>query len=188
MTEGDITLSIGTDGAPKWSDSGYRGAGTSIDFTQGVANTTTSGLAFSNGQYLNIDLSSAGSEIDWTSLSVDVWRNGNGAPNQFQFAYDSTGDGWTTSDLIGASTEVAVTGTGGATAITTAAGLPTGFTSTETVRLYFWDTDGKAGANGNTHIYNVTADYVTAAIPEPSSFALIAGALGFASIMLRRRR
>ncbi len=174
VNDGTVDLLIGPGASTVWATTGYPGAGSEINFYPG-ANVSDDENAFTNDVYLNIDLS-ATQQINLDSISVSFWRNGAGAAQDYQFAYSEDAT-WTTDDLLGTATHFTSTGSGNTTTVSIASGLPTNFTNTS-LRLYTWT------GNGNTHLYNVTANYTV--VPEASTFTLM-GLTLLAALFLKRR-
>ncbi len=197
-TDGDVTLSIlnnavdGGNTGMSWNNSWSSGSyvvGAEINTMQSQSAGSTdisanAAEAFSENRFLTIQLSTVGSEISWDSIGVTLWRNGDGAPEFYQFAYDDEGIGFDTGDFLGSSTALS-TGIGGIDTVSfSAPGLPTSVASSDTVRLYFW---GGTSGTGNFHITEVEAGFTV--IPEPSTFSLvILFGLFFALPRLMRRR
>ena len=132
--------------------------------------------AVSNDSFIEIKLESSGSNFSLDSISVSLWRNGGSAPSDYQF-------GETDGTALGSSQSFGDGGVGDAGTIT-ASSLSSTFNnvSTATVRLYAWG----GSSNGNTHFYNVEADY--SPVPEPGNFALISALFLGAVAVARRRR
>ncbi|MCC5788311.1 MAG: endo-1,4-beta-xylanase [Opitutales bacterium] len=107
--------------------------------------------AISKGAFVEFAVETDGSAVaafDLNAFEVDLWRNGSGAAQYYQFAIESDGD-WT---LVG---DVFDVGEGHANS-TTLRVEETLYeeTSEAKIRLYYWD----ASTNGNTHYYGVRAD------------------------------
>lgn len=164
-----VQMKIERGPSPVWSTGGgYTGAGTEINYAQGSGAASTVEGALANGAYISVVLETEGISDEYLqidSIEVDLRRNGNGAANNYQWAY-SADDNWTTADLIGAPVSDLSTDTftlsyaSADPAISEAAMNPE-------LRLYYWDNNGSVGSNGNTHITRVTATYSTTEAPEP---------------------
>ncbi len=202
VTDGDFTLTTkfpqgaynnGTNHGINWSGSYPGGSGMTystgqeINFRAGFAGEESSAI---DGGYVDIVLETAGATpFNWSAVSVQLWRNGTGAATHYRFAYDADADGYGTGDLLGTATNVSSSGVTGttpnelATISYNAADIATSISSSDTIRLFFWNASSEGG---NTHIVNVSAEYTV--VPEPGTLALtlLAGAAGI--LMMRRRR
>ena len=186
VSDTDVTLTASTNGQvwnDAWSAGSYtEGAewnfraerGFDEDPEFGVASQTES---VNGGYYIEMTLDSTGHDsdpFDLNSISVSLWRNGDGAPSDFGLAFDGDDNGWDTGDFL---TDASV-GSGIDNATTLTASDIDSSATTSIVRLYYWGTDNNSG---NTHLYDVSADYTV--IPEPASlglFGIVCGALWFA--------
>lgn len=168
-----------------WTAGGPYSAGAEVNLRAGSAGLSTSAAdAITNASYVEISLTTPGTAFDLDSVSVSFWRNGTGAAQNYQLAYSSDAT-WTTADLLGSATNVTTTGT--ASGLTTVSysglSLPTN-TTDATVRLYFW---GATSNGGNTHYYDVEANYTV--VPEPTTFtALLVGLGGCVVLSMKRSR
>jgi len=163
VNDGVVSLSVGRFGlngdtsvSPFNKDS-YKGPGTEINFGKGLGNISAATGAINGKAFLSIIVDStglSGSTLQLNSVSLSLWRNGVYAAQNYQFAY-STDSTWDASDLLGSPTNKTDT-----SPFTVSTGdlssLAAPGTQTE-IRLYFWG-DGTI-IQGNTHLYNVTADY-----------------------------
>ena len=190
VNDGVVSLSIQDNGAALWSTGNSGGhsyvSGAEINFGAGAVSSDLADAISDDAFFdITIDSTSYGSELfNLNGISVDLWRNGPAAATGYQFAYSSDGV-WDTSDALGTAVEVAtsVSGPGDSLLISYDSSTIVSSVSDATVRLYYW---GAANATGNSHIFNVSADY--SAIPEPSHYAVFAGLLSIAIFSLRRRR
>lgn len=151
--------------------------------------------AVTNGDFLSIVLS-ASQAVNINSISFELWRNGNGAPDDYAIYYrigedalsdfDATGTGFT---QAGGAFNVSGAGYSNASdapselAFLTSSGLDIDFGTSAVdsqieIRLYGF---GTGNDGGNTHI---TGGQVLGVIPEPGSMALLFAA----SLMLLPRR
>ena len=193
VNDGTVSLSAGRTGLDTTvSTAGFNrdnyatyGAGSEINFTQGndTATNTTAATAITLNTFLSFQLDSTSfgsASVTWDSISLSLWRNGGAATPNFQLAYDSAGDGFSESDLLGSATNITTSGTGNtftvSSPITSSAG------TTREVRLYYW---GATNGAGNTHLYDVTAAYTV--VPEPSTLGMLAFC-SFGLLSHRRRR
>lgn len=186
VTEGDFTLGFRNEALRRWNTSWSSGSyvvGAEVNSSQAFDSTQISSDAagaLATSKFITIQLSSVGSPFDLNSVSVTLWRNGPGAAEYYQFAYDGGGNGFDAGDFLGAATQVP-TGSTPSTVSYNGAGLPEGVTTAD-IRLYFW---GGTSGTGNTHYTNVVADYTV--IPEPSSLVLVSLA-GLVWMARARRR
>lgn len=190
VNDGTVGLSVSRTGfnsdvsSSFWNTSNYRGTGTEINFTKGSATASDAAMALTDKSFtaIKLDSTSFGSTtITLDTVAVSLWRNGTQAADVYQFAYDSTGNGYDASDFLG--TAVTNTTSGVANTFTVSSTLAAMSPATQQeVRLYFWK-QGTAGVNSaNTHMFNVATTYT---IPEPSTMGL----LGLCTLgMLARRR
>ena len=193
VTSGDYTLTLfgntPVDTSAPEDDPKWVGVRTSSGDSSGNEYTTGSELnlkgfidsnsfteAVDNESFLEIELKSSGSNFSLNSISVSLWRNGSAAQSDYQF-------GETDGTALGSSQSFGETEVGNADTITVS-GLSSTFNneSEATVRLYAWG----ESTNGNTHFYNVEADY--SVIPEPGTLALIGLFMVKVVAMIRRRR
>jgi len=187
QTGTDSTLSTAN-----WSTSNLvTPAGSEINFQVGPAWDRSNDFgAVLDDAFISFQLSSD-IEITLDSISVSLWRNGAAAAENYQFAYASDGvylnDTQTNAQSTVADTflgsPVNNTTSGNTNTFTVTSNLSTDFSTLHEVRLYFWDGTDIAG---NTHLYDVTANYTV--IPEPSSLLLVALGLSVGVLTLRRRR
>ena len=128
------------------------------------------------GSYSFTLTADAGKEIDITSLTMSSYRNGGGAPTQLQWFV--TVDGGLEQEY---GTEQV--GQTGAFATDTFSESISGASSVK----FEFRLDNATG-NGNIHFNDIqiNGDIVTAAVPEPSSTALLG--LGGLALILRRRK
>ncbi|MDF3129579.1 PEP-CTERM sorting domain-containing protein [Kiritimatiellaeota bacterium B1221] len=189
-TDGDVTLSIlnnsgsGLSWNNSWSSGSYD-AGAEINTMQSRTAYSSdisadADEAMTENRYFTLQLSTTGSNISWDSVGVTLWRNGDGAPEFFQFAYDDEGLGYEAGDFLGSVTSFDTGLSNEDTVSFSSAGLPSNFSS-DSVRLYFW---GGTSGTGNFHITNIEAEY--SVIPEPGSLALMV--IAFAGLMIFCRR
>ena len=193
-TVGDVTLTVSQRGADdtlsqagwnaNYSRLGTFTAGSDINFNAGADNTTGgSSQAVLNNTFISFQFLSPLSVIRIADIQVSLWRNGDAAATQYQFAVpDSNGNfidnGVSVATFLGSPTSNSGTGD-----FNVFAPVNSDFANTHEVRLYFWGTDNK---NGNTHLFNVTANYFPV-IPEPSSAGLILSGFYLIGLALRRR-
>lgn len=143
---------------------------------------TIADLGSANALEINFDL------LQWAtrpfgSVEASIWFGGDNAPadgtDLDNVAIGATQQ-WTSDALDPMTTSVAEQHS---ISLTTGALNVGSFASTDIVWLRFLGTN-VTGGNKDNGIDNVTVT----AIPEPSTFALFAGALGLALVMVRRRR
>lgn len=159
------------------SSSDLIGGGTGIVYSGGGGSPQGELNVKLNAGYIEYTMTADGSNtINLTGLSTSFYRNGSGAPTSYNFEVNVDGEGFAQfGDTIVQS------GTGAPYIAESVTGDVTG--GEIVVRLQR-ATDGV----GNIHLNALAAVGSVAAVPEPGSYALIAGMLGLTSMMLRRRR
>ena len=191
VNDGTVSLSAGRDGlisqvstAGFNNESNYRGAGAEINFNQ--SNTfATAADVITNNTFLSFQLNStpfASASVTLDSISLSLWRNGSGASQNFQLAYDAAGDGFGVGDLLGSVTTIGSGTSGTGNTFTVSSPIASSAGTTREVRLYYW---GATNGAGNTHLYDVTAAYTV--VPEPSTLGMLAFC-SFGLLSHRRRR
>lgn len=189
VNDGLATLSLIDSGAAfvsqTWASGTVYSVGAEANFSAGtpIANLDSTS-ALTNNAFLEINLSTlafASTAVDINSISVSLWRNGAGAAGNYQFAFAADGN-YDATDFLGAPTFVDAGIVNAGTISYTGAPIVSDVTNAS-IRLYYW---GNTNINGNTHLYNVTADYAVV-VPEPSVYALVAS-IGVLGVCLVRRR
>lgn len=144
--------------------------------TAGTAGTTGGTGDGTPDNWIEFSLTAGvGLVLDLDSISISTWRNGGGAAEFYNFDYST--DGGTNWTNFGGQQEE--TNAGDSTFRTISF---SGDVQAEDLLIRF----AANGGSGNIHINGITVEGSLAAVPEPSSTALIGLAgLGF---ILRRRR
>ena len=128
-----------------------------------------------NSGYIEYTMTADGSnEISLTKLTTSFYRNGSGAPKDYAFQVSVDGGNF---EQFGGT--IAQSGTGGTYIDESVTGEVTG---NEIVIRFQRASSGV----GNIHMNALAA--VGSVVPEPATYALIAGLLGLTSVMLRRRK
>ncbi len=126
-------------------------------------NTDSHADAITSDDYIGFTVRPvAGVAIALNRVSFDLWRNGDGAPENY--AIHTSLDGFTTSDELA---QFSTEDTGSNNAFVFAADY-TGGQSTSgdlAVRLYAWDPDSDGGNAGNTHLTGVSLEASFFSIP-----------------------
>lgn len=131
-----------------------------------------------NSGYIEYTLTADGSNtINLTGLSTSFYRNGSGAPTDFAFEVNVDGGGFAQFGNT-----ITQSGTGSPYIAESVTGDVTG--DVIVIRLQRGTGDNSVG---NIHLNALAAVGSVVAVPEPGSYALIAGLLGLTSVMLRRR-
>lgn len=148
--------------------------------------TGSSGGPAANGEsdgWMQFTLTAgAGNTISLTGLSISSWRNGNAAPDDMQFFVNVDGGG-----LTQFGTTQLDSGSGDGTFETYSfTDTITGASEIEIRFAPVGPSEENARGDGNLHINGLTVTGSVAPIPEPSSMALVALAMG--GLFMRRRR
>jgi hypothetical protein len=131
-----------------------------------------------NSGYIQYTMTADGSNtINLTGLSTNFYRNGNGAPTDYAFEV-KVDDG--NFEQFGST--IVQPGTGSPYINENVTGDVTG--SVIAIRFLRGAGDNSVG---NIHLNALSAEG-SVIVPEPSTYALIAGLLGLTSVMLRRRK
>jgi hypothetical protein len=131
-----------------------------------------------NSGYIEYTLTADGSNtINLTGLSTSFYRNGSGAPTDYAFEVNVDGGGFAQFGNT-----ITQSGTGSPYIAESVTGNVTG----DVIVIRFQRGTGDNSV-GNIHL-NALAAEGTVIVPEPGTYALIAGMLGLTSVMLRRRR
>ncbi len=178
VTESGYTLSTVNPTNRVWNETNYQGARKELDLSIGLSSHDDNSTSFSDsiteGKYWEIKLT--GSSFDLESISVNLWRNGTGAAQYYQFAYDDEGTGYDVGDALGTAFNASSTGIGSQYLVSySGLGLPSSTTDAK-IALFSW---GGSSGTGNTHFNKIAAEY--SVIPEPGSMALLI--LGFAGFL-----
>jgi hypothetical protein len=164
---------------------------TSFSSLLGV-NSTTAAEAVTNNDYFTFTLTpSAGYQLNLTQLSFDFQSSGtvNNAVQSSSYTVFSSVGGFSSGNHIDSGTWTYLTDTGWKSLTLTSIGgvsFHNLITATE-FRIYLSD----AGSNSNSvfaNVDNVILDGTDAAIPEPSTAALLLGSMAGLLVALRRKR
>lgn len=151
---------------------------------------STQANAFSEGEYFSFTVSAdTGFELDLTSLTFKGALNN--AQSAYTWALTSSVDGHAVDNII--DTGVISSGSNQAgtyeSFIVDLTGSQFQNIAAETdveFRFYLYNYTGTV-TNRSTYLDNVVLNGTVSAIPEPSTYAMIAGMLAFVSVMVRRR-
>lgn len=153
-------------------------------YLRGAGNSTEA-LAYSSNKYIQFTITPTEGALSFSSLSFDFNRD-VGTSAKFYALYFSTNGSFTSGSHIDANS-TAFSSTASWTHYNVALSDMPAFQSvagTATFRLYFW---GGGGATTDIiRLDNITVN--TAAIPEPSSYALAASACLFLFALCRRNQ
>lgn len=195
---GDVTAKLAgvgdVTGLDAQDNTGFdTGAGAA--YTNGANGLTTGGStqanAFANNDYFTFTVSAnTGFELDLTSLTFKGARNNADAAESW--ALTSSIDGHTVGNIIDSG---AITGSNNQAGTYDSFVVDLSDTQFQNIaaetdvefRIYFYGYDTTVSSR-STYVDNVVLNGAVTAIPEPGSFALIAGCLALTSVMIRRRR
>lgn len=129
-----------------------------------------------NSGYIQYTMTADGSNtINLTGLSTNFYRNGSGAPTDYAFEVNVDGGGFAQF---------------GSTIVQPGTGSPyinenvTGDVTGSVIVIRF---QTASSGVGNIHLNALSAEG-SVIVPEPGTYALMAGLLGLTSVMLRRRK
>lgn len=92
------------------------------------------------------------------NIAVSLWRENNGAPDTFQFAYDANGNGFGPEDLLGEPIRIQTQGAGQPAKLQAILSKKS-LMQRDEVRLYAWSS--RHGRGAPFHLYHVEVDYTT---------------------------
>ncbi|MDQ8206312.1 PEP-CTERM sorting domain-containing protein [Coraliomargarita sp. SDUM461003] len=172
------------------SNAGAAAAAPYVRYVRGNTTGNTEADAINGDDYFSFTITpDASFEVNLTSLIFDYSANGSGSSGQntASFFLRSEVDGYATN--IG----ITVSATAGVTAadyqrqtISLTDAAFQGLSGSTEFRIYLYQTQDSSG--DVARLDNVTLNGSLSAIPEPSSFALLAGICGLTSVIVRRRR
>jgi hypothetical protein len=185
-TTGTLIPAIGSSiSAITWNSGGSEGYAKTFS-SQGEALSVNS---FELGEYYQITLDATG--YDNITLGSFRANGGPSAPKSWEISYSTTGTAGTFTGVssydIVSTTAIGATTIPGITLSSNAnnnSSIVLRFTATSSTRV-----DGGAGlANGTARLDNITISGTLTAVPEPSTYAALMGALAFVGVMIVRRR